>query len=763
MNIEFSHGLAKLNEEQHKVVTANQYENQRILASAGSGKTTTITSRISWLIERCSIQPEQILLATFSRNASREMTHRIHALCGPVNIWSGTFHALAKQVLTKYEYPMIRDLYFIDELPVKWTQWMLTEKGRKWVGSLRYVIVDEFQDINQIQWRLLETMRHPGVKFIIVGDDAQNIYTWRGSSAKYLLDYHLYVKSVVDYQLRMNYRSTEALVAVANRVMLKIPTLDWKQTMISAQSGGQKPEVLFFWRLNDECTWIARTIKEIKKQNAAATIAVLARNNVDLYRIEEILLQESVKCRFLSQEGMEVENNGSIDLSTFHGSKGLEWDVTFCICLSDDRLPGRKKKEEIIHERRLFYVGITRAKKRLFLSYHGNERHLSRFVREIGYSFLQFHGLAKYALSDVELGEQQPSLKSLLDCVDGDDWQLIREKGLLPSIDLLTLKEVGYIPFEDTWKPPSWCDIGSFQAFLHLFIRRCIHKNFGWKTDFQESFLERLIFRIRIFAEDASFWLEWQDELTEMVKEFFADSAKMPPAGYSDIYDWTQRHGLNWTQKDCIAATSILAKIRGQLRPLRFDKYSLDEFTICPTRIVVPTEYRAAVLRSWRKVVNPAVDWRECIEDIWRLSALYLVAEGRNAALYKVPSIVEHFAGLEPFLATTETFLTLWLTSKQECLINPECAIEGINPVHCDCFLDSSLVVLSGFNKADLSLWIESLLKAYCFITSGFTIESIQIVNPFRGTVCTFDKIPLTKLHNLYSYIFALWAKKNNL
>ena len=87
-----------------------------------------------------------------------------------------------------------------------------------------------------------------------------------------------------------------------------------------------------------------------------------------------MLLQEAVPCRFLTHESMDadletgISTRPVVDLCTFHGSKGLEWDVTFCICLSDDRLPGRKGKEDVIGERRLFYVGITRARKRLILT-----------------------------------------------------------------------------------------------------------------------------------------------------------------------------------------------------------------------------------------------------------------------------------------------------------------------------------------------------------------------------------------------------------
>jgi hypothetical protein len=768
MDISFSHGTAKLNEEQAVVVTADLYEHQRILASAGSGKTTTITARISYLIEHYGVDPSQILLVTFSRNASREMIHRIRNLCGPVNIWAGTFHALAKKILTLYDYNSVKELFFIDELPVRLTQWARTEKGRKWVGTLRYVIVDEFQDINAIQWRLLETLRHPGVRFIIVGDDAQNIYTWRGSSARYLLDYHTVVRSVRDYQLRMNYRSSEAIVAVANRVMNKIPTLDWKQTMLAVQKGGLKPEVLFFWRLSDESLWVAKTIIELFKQNSGQKIAVLARNNIDLYRVEEVLLQNNIPCRFLSSEDVNTNSDAVVapitknyvDLSTFHGSKGLEWDVTFCICLSDDRLPGRKTKESIVHERRLFYVAITRARRRMFLTYHGNERHLSRFVREIGYKFLQYHGLAKYALSDVELGEQQPSLKSLLEVLDGDDWQMIRDRGELPFTDSVPCKEFCYMSWEDTWKPPTWCDPKLFNGFLHLFMKRRILQHYGWLRDYADPFLERLLFRIRIFAEDAEFWKMWQTEITEMVHTFFADSAKMPPAGYTDVATWVEAHGHVWSQEDCIKATSILAKIRGQLRPLRFDAYSLDEFTICPTRVVVPTEYRADVLRSWRKFVNPEVSWKDCLIDIWRLSSLYQVAEGRNAGLYRINDMHQEIQNCLGCIESVERFLGFWLGGKQGLILNPECVYDELNAIGCDCILENSVVVFTGEGKPDLELWIESLLKAYCFMKSGTIVESIQLVNPFRGLVWHVEPLPIKEIDVLYKRLLSMWRVK---
>lgn len=53
---------------------------------------------------------------------------------------------------------------------------------------------------------------------------------------------------------------------------------------------------------------------------------------------------------------------------------------------------------------------------------------------------------------------------------------------------------------------------------------------------------------------------------------------------------WAAKRGLPWGQPELVAATRLIAKLRGQLRPLRFEKICLDDFTIGPTRVVVPTE-----------------------------------------------------------------------------------------------------------------------------------------------------------------------------
>ena len=250
MELAFPLKSITVNEEQARAIQRAPDIHQRIIAAAGSGKTTTLTARIAWLITKYKIKPETIVLMTFSRNAATQMLQRIEDLIGKTDIWSGTFHGLARNLLSKYGKEALATLYFVDELVGMGTKWLLSPRGRKWVEKLRYIFVDEFQDINEAQWEMIQAMLCPEARLIVVGDDAQNIYTWRGSNVDYILRLEKKLKHLVDDQLRINYRSSEAIIRCANSTMQYIPTLPWKKLMVgSGKRKGQPPEVRFFWRM----------------------------------------------------------------------------------------------------------------------------------------------------------------------------------------------------------------------------------------------------------------------------------------------------------------------------------------------------------------------------------------------------------------------------------------------------------------------------------------------------------------------------------
>ena len=124
MEFSFPCKTLHLNEEQSQAVLRDPTVNQRIIASAGSGKTTTLTARIAYLISQYNIKPESIVLMTFSRNAASQMITRIESLVGPTKIWAGTFHGLARSLLQKYDSTQLETLYFVDELIQMGISWL---------------------------------------------------------------------------------------------------------------------------------------------------------------------------------------------------------------------------------------------------------------------------------------------------------------------------------------------------------------------------------------------------------------------------------------------------------------------------------------------------------------------------------------------------------------------------------------------------------------------------------------------------------------
>ena len=742
--IEFPYKTLTLSDEQYRIVTSSPGEHQRILANAGSGKTTTITARIANLITNHDVFAESILLVTFSRNAAEEMSKRIKALIGDVPIWCGTFHSLAYEVLKTYEPTLVRDLFFVDELPIRWQRWMLTEKGRRWVGRLRYIFVDEFQDINAQQSGLLDTMLHPSARITVVGDDAQNIYTWRGSDTAFILNFHERFRRLSDYQLRNNYRSTESIVAVANSVMRYIPTLPFKERMVAARKGGARPNVHFFYRGCDESAWIGKQIQEIRSAGGQQTIAILSRYNTDLYRMEESLLKQAIPCSYHTseEEGAAAVStpHSAVTLSTFHSAKGLEWDVVFCMNLNDDIFPSRKKNE-VLAERRLFYVAITRARYQLFLTYSNKEHALCRFVREVTKGLLIYNGIARYALSDEESTTQTPTIRDLVGLMDGEDFVRFREEGLIPSWKVDTFQMAG---IGEGWRIPE-CILKHeatkyFDGFLRLWTRYIICSKDKLHS-FKDSLIEKLIFTLRIYNEDRPFWEEWQTEIAAMAKFYFQDKPMaIRSVEYTDILDWMKARSLDWGQQEIISAISIMGKIRGQLVPLRIIKYNIEDFQIQPARFIIPTEWRPNVLTSWQKVVGGSkggIHWSLVLKDLWKLAACYEVGEGRNAVLYKcedIGSVLLNSSELIDFLSLKEKEIGHWLHNVGSAFGPIELIGEGLRPSQMDLLIHDGLwSTETGIKIAGLDLWLEWALLGSLARRAGFPVRRVGVWQPLQG------------------------------
>jgi hypothetical protein len=694
--IEFSHSTVDLNEEQYKVVTSLVNENQRILASAGSGKTTTITSRIAYLVEQYRINPSRILLVSFSRAAATEMIRRVHHLIGPVNLYAGTFHGLSAQILQNMAPEMLNDNPFIDELPHRLYKWLETDRGKKWVKRFRCIIVDEFQDINDIQWKLLMQFYHERTTMTIVGDDAQNIYTWRGSSVDFILNFHNYINNVRDYQLCINYRSKETIVTIANAIMRYIPTLPFKEKMIAHMKGGRKPEVHYFYRAADEYDWVVNSLDKLRKQFPHFTFAVLSRYNSDLYKVEERFHLKNIPYELITHPNpySEKMHGAKISLTTIHASKGLEWDVIFFMNLHDDIFPARKGVSDIISERRLFYVGITRAKQGLYMTYSRQEKVLSRFVREIPRPFLKFHNVASFKLSTADNGLTIMSVEDMICGLDGADWNTLREQDNVPL--LIEAKTIPLFLFGQLFTVPQW--VRAFDVYnTWLEMIKCIMMR---ELAIHQNTCEQLctpqiteaLLTLRIYKEDLPFWQLYESEIEHLIHTHLKHTHNMPPIEYYELetYVRTKMKHIEWSVHDIAHAVIILSKIRGQLRPLRFNGFDIHEFTVGWTRNSVPTEMRADVLASWHRFINPTYKTHDILGDVWKIACIPSIIEGRNIPLYKYKDILPHL------LETEQKTLTIAL--EQSIMSSPLIQepstlhfifeVEGIHPISFDILTD---------------------------------------------------------------------------
>jgi hypothetical protein len=770
--LEFSKGLVNLNEEQHKVVISPVSENQRILASAGSGKTTTITARIAYLVENYDIDPSKILLLTFSRAAAQEMIHRVNKLIGPVPMYAGTFHGISAQILRDMAPKMIADQPFIDELPYRLVKWLQTERGKKWVERFRIIIVDEFQDINDIQWELLKSFYHRWATMSIVGDDAQNIYTWRGSSVNFILNFHNNIpytySQVKDYQLCMNYRSTEAIVLIANSIMRFIPTLPFKEKMIANTRGGQKPEVHFFFRASDEYDWIVNSLEKLIKQSKeiGASFAVISRYNHDLFKIEERLHLKGISYNLCTNYDPErsKHHNKKVTLATIHASKGLEWDIVFFMNLHDDVFPSRKSDEEIICERRLFYVAITRAKRGLYMTYSRHERSLSRFVREIPRPFLKFHNVTSFKLSTNEAASSIMSIEDMIRGFDGSNWSDLREKNIVPSIN--NIKTQSIYQFGQMFSMPDWVRHNdareTWLEFLRwITLRECaIYQN---KLDeLCTPEVNEALLTLRIYREDVEFWELYEAELEHLIHKFLKHTIQMPAIEYHQLDEYVKsklRH-LHWSTQDMSHALVILAKIRGQLRPLRHNGFDLNDFKFGVVRNSVPTEIRPEVLSSWKKVIDKSNKTRDILGDIWRIASIKSVIEGRNIPLYQYQTIYPHLFRDEQqeIVKAIEKAIPLWIVTQENPSFNFLFEAEGIRPIQFDImtekcayymFFDPSFVPTTEDK-------ILLLLKQYAYEELyDRVLESIGFFNIATGIVIQYEISSTIReqLSQLWSYL----------
>ncbi|WP_026943660.1 ATP-dependent helicase [Helicobacter rodentium] len=361
--------LSQLNDQQREASCAPAGHNL-IIASAGTGKTSTIVGRISYLLHN-GITPSEILLLTFTNKAAQEMLARLSQKFDSKiikGIEAGTFHAVAYRHLkakdsialkqpkelkvlfkslydkrvflnlsqtppygANYLYDLF-SLYFNATINEDFTTWLERKNAEQlqyaeiyldvWeefkalkaqyhyvdyndlllnykisiaqsTSPYKEVLVDEYQDTNPLQDSILQALNPPSI--FCVGDYDQSIYAFNGADISIIGSFKERYKEGRIFSLTKNYRSTEPILNLANRVIEKNPRIYPKKLEVVKEQNFGNPALLVYEELFLQYAGIANKIK--LSNRPYNEIAVIFRNNSSADGIEASLREIGIPTR----------------------------------------------------------------------------------------------------------------------------------------------------------------------------------------------------------------------------------------------------------------------------------------------------------------------------------------------------------------------------------------------------------------------------------------------------------------------------------
>ncbi len=186
---------------------------------------------------------------------------------------------------------------------IKFTLYIFKENAEireKWQQRLEYIMIDEFQDIDGLQYELMEVLCQHHNNLFIVGDPDQTIYTWRGANGKYLMDFDKAYPSCKTIMMMENYRSSPQIIAAVNSLISKNKSRI-KKDLIPMLGGAEKPICHHGKTQTEEAMWIAGEVKALASRGVAlGDIAILYRAHYITRNIEEVFLKEKIPYRIYS-------------------------------------------------------------------------------------------------------------------------------------------------------------------------------------------------------------------------------------------------------------------------------------------------------------------------------------------------------------------------------------------------------------------------------------------------------------------------------
>ena len=353
-----------------------------VIAGAGSGKTRTLVYRVARLVEK-GVDPEAILLLTFTRKAAQEMLERAAALTDPrcKLVSGGTFHSLAHRVLRSHaeligydrnftiidrsdmeeilqslakelkggkgpvrvpkrgtlanmvsksvnlelsvqeliakEYPQFIDfipmavslfrayssfkrqnqLMDYDDLILCLRKLLSTNEDvrEKLSSRYKYIMVDEYQDTNKIQADIVRWLGREHKNVMVVGDDSQSIYSFRGANYRNMFEFPRYFPGTRLIKLEENYRSTQPILTFTNAIMERAEE-KYTKCLFTRRQGGGLPRLVNTRTEPEQALFVCNEIRDkLRQGRRLSDIAVLFRAAYHSFELELELTRQNIR------------------------------------------------------------------------------------------------------------------------------------------------------------------------------------------------------------------------------------------------------------------------------------------------------------------------------------------------------------------------------------------------------------------------------------------------------------------------------------
>ncbi len=367
----------------------------------------------------------EICFITFTRFAADQIKRKISTIMKRhTQVMYGTFHATMYRLLFKasIQPPEPEGLYDARmEEGVKFFIDLMTKRDIRLVKILqtyKVLIVDEFQDLDEAQFDFVRLFKEiqPSLRVIAIGDLAQNIYRFRGTSNEFLRTYiHQIVPDLTSFRLTTNFRSSQNILGFVNKIFKE--EIKNKQILpmrpCNTASVGQNIKYYEYAKCPGKGTGeyeelVATTLLPIltdAKKHGKSVCLIFPIMKCASFQIITGLLRkfsresdyafdfhqitkEDETCSTVEFSYNPKDCTAPVQASTIHGSKGLEWDIVALIDFSDKlyEIKGVEEDSEafVAEKTNLAYVAITRAAEELYIFANANKMGRCRLFARLG-------------------------------------------------------------------------------------------------------------------------------------------------------------------------------------------------------------------------------------------------------------------------------------------------------------------------------------------------------------------------------------------